>query len=39
MGSLEEQMRAIDFILPKLTEDPHSTQLMNTPFHVQRTIR
>ncbi|XP_010658326.1 protein BTR1 isoform X3 [Vitis riparia] len=32
MGSLEEQMRAIDLILSKLTEDPHYTQFMNAPF-------
>lgn len=32
MGSLEEQMRAIELILSKLTEDPHYTQFMNAPF-------
>ncbi|GAV87425.1 KH_1 domain-containing protein/KH_3 domain-containing protein [Cephalotus follicularis] len=31
-GTLEEQMRAIDLILSKLSEDPHYTQTMNTPF-------
>ncbi|KAK9284057.1 hypothetical protein L1049_012317 [Liquidambar formosana] len=31
-GSLEEQMRAIDLIISKLTEDPHYSQSMNAPF-------
>lgn len=31
-GSLDEQMRAIDLILAKLTEDSYYSQYMNTPF-------
>lgn len=31
-GSLDEQMRAIDLILSKLTEDAHYAQTMNIPF-------
>ncbi|GMG99449.1 hypothetical protein Nepgr_001289 [Nepenthes gracilis] len=31
-GSLEEQMRAIDLILCKLTEEPNYLQFMNAPF-------
>ncbi|KAM5550853.1 protein BTR1 [Rosa sericea] len=31
-GTLEEQMRAADLILSKLSEDSHYTQSMNAPF-------
>ncbi|OWM70255.1 protein BTR1 isoform X1 [Punica granatum] len=31
-GTLDEQMRAIDLILSKLSEDPHYPQSMNAPF-------
>ncbi|XP_075670961.1 protein BTR1 isoform X2 [Castanea sativa] len=31
-GTLDEQMRAIELILPKLAEDPHYSQSMNAPF-------
>ncbi|XP_050385569.1 protein BTR1 isoform X1 [Argentina anserina] len=31
-GTLEEQMRAADLIISKLSEDSHYTQLMNAPF-------
>ncbi|CAN1238600.1 Protein BTR1 [Linum grandiflorum] len=31
-GTLDEQMRATDLILSKLTEDPHYSQSMHTPF-------
>ncbi|KAJ4829844.1 Protein btr1 [Turnera subulata] len=31
-GTLEEQMRAIDLILSKLTDDPHYAQTVQTPF-------
>ncbi|VVA20575.1 PREDICTED: BTR1 [Prunus dulcis] len=31
-GNLDEQMRAVDLIVSKLSEDPHYTQSMNAPF-------
>ncbi|OMP12662.1 hypothetical protein COLO4_02905 [Corchorus olitorius] len=31
-GTLDEQMRAIDMILSKLSEDPHYSQAMHAPF-------
>ncbi|CAK9317000.1 protein BTR1 [Benincasa hispida] len=31
-GTIEEQMRATDLIVSKLSEDPHYTQSMNYPF-------
>ncbi|KAI4352659.1 hypothetical protein L6164_006888 [Bauhinia variegata] len=31
-GILDEQMRAIDLIVSKLSEDPHYLQTMNSPF-------
>lgn len=31
-GTLDEQMRAIDLILSKLSEDPHYLQAMHAPF-------
>jgi RNA-binding protein Nova len=31
-GTLEEQMRAVDLILSKLSEDQHYSQSINTPF-------
>jgi RNA-binding protein Nova len=31
-GTLDEQMRALDLILSKLSDDPHYSQSMNTPF-------
>lgn len=31
-GTLEEQMRAADLILSKLSEDSHYSQSMNAPF-------
>ncbi|GAB2286908.1 Protein btr1 [Dionaea muscipula] len=31
-GSFDEQMRAIELILSKLTEDPHYLHLLNAPF-------
>lgn len=31
-GTLDEQMRAADLILSKLSEDSHYTQSMNAPF-------
>ncbi|XWS56368.1 hypothetical protein CRYUN_Cryun09bG0080000 [Craigia yunnanensis] len=36
-GTLDEQMRAIDLILPKLCEDPHYSQAMHAPFSYAAT--
>lgn len=32
VGTISEQMRAIDLILLKLTKDPYYTQSMNVPL-------
>ncbi|EOY18873.1 PREDICTED: protein BTR1 isoform X2 [Theobroma cacao] len=36
-GTLDEQMRAIDLILSKLSEDPHYLQAMHAPFSYAAT--
>lgn len=32
MGTLDEQMRALELIVSKLAEDPYYSESMNSPF-------
>ncbi|KAK8510092.1 hypothetical protein V6N13_103691 [Hibiscus sabdariffa] len=36
-GTLDEQMRAIELILPKLSDDPHYSQAIHAPFSYAAT--